>query len=96
MLAFFIAGMCMFFAAHDNSMVSYILFGVTCVLALVQVIAWIVYACRKDRTDLEELQLSYQLVVLILALIILCVPIFFLWIIEKIHDAVSMKRSVQL
>lgn len=92
MLAFFISAMCMFFAANDRSMVSYILFGITGVMVLAQVIAAIVYACRKDKNSMEELQLSYQVVALVLLVVILCVPIFFIWVVEKIHDAVSYKH----
>lgn len=96
MLAFFSASMCMYFAANDRSMVSYILFGITGVLALVQIIAAIVYACKKNRADLDELVLAYEIVAIVIALIVLAVPIFFIWIIEKIHDAVSAKHSANI
>lgn len=93
MLAYFIAAMCMFFAANDRSMVTYILFGVTGITVLVQIIAAIVYACKKDKDGMEELQLSYQVVAVTLLIIVLCVPIFIVWIIEKIHDAISNRKS---
>ena len=55
-IVFFIASMCVYFAFGDRSMVSYILFGITGVTALIQVLAAVIYACRKDKDGLDELQ----------------------------------------
>lgn len=95
-IVFFIASMCAYFAFGDRSMVSYILFGITGVTALIQVLAAVIYACRKDKDGLDALQVAYAVVALIILVTALCVPIFFIWIIERIHDAVSAKRSQEI
>lgn len=95
-VVFFIASMCVYFAFGDRSMVSYILFGITGVTALIQVLAAVIYACRKDKDGLDELQVAYAAVVLTILVTILSLPILLLWIIEKIHDAVSAKHEPKI
>ena len=52
-VVFFIASMCVYFAFGDRSMVSYILFGIAGVTALIQVLAAVVYACKKEIDGLD-------------------------------------------
>ena len=95
-VVFFIASMCVYFAFGDRSMVSYILFGIAGVTALIQVLAAVVYACKKDKDGLDELQVAYAAVVLTFLVTILSVPILLLCILEKIHDAVSAKHEPKI
>lgn len=71
------------------NMPSIILAGVFAAIDLTLIISAIVLAIKNDELTRSEVWLSFMIVTVLLLEIILCVPIFILWIIERIHDAVS-------
>ncbi|MCX4286957.1 MAG: hypothetical protein OSJ68_06670 [Clostridia bacterium] len=75
-----------------EKIVSYALFGGLAVCGIVLFSCAIAYACKKDKLALDEISVGLMVDVLLL-LMTVCSPIIFVvWIIEKIHDAVSANR----
>ena len=71
------------------NMPSIILAGVFVIGDLTLIISAIVLRIKNDALTRSEVGLSFMIAAVLLLEIILCVPIFILWIIERIHDAIS-------
>lgn len=80
----------------QNNMLPIILAGVFVAIDLTLIISAIVLAIKNDELTRSEVLLSFMIATVLLLEVILCVPIFILWIIESIHDAVSARKSKKL
>ena len=103
-LACLVTALCLFDYNFDVRLVvmwqanmpSLILAGAFVVLSLVLIISAIVLRVKNDELTRSEVGLSFMIAAVLLLEIILCVPIFILWIIESIHDAVSNAKREQI
>lgn len=73
--------------------VSFILFGAFVVLDLILIVSAIVLLIKNDELTRSEVGLSFMIAAVLLLEVMLCVPIFVLWIIERIHDGVSTRKN---
>ena len=103
-LASIITALCLFDYNFDVSfdtmwqanMAAIILAGVFAVCDLTLIISAIVLRIKNDELTRAEVGLSFMIVTVLLLEIILCVPILILWIIERIHDAISYAKREKI
>ena len=68
---------------------SFILAAAFVALNIALIISAIVLRVQNDELTKSEVSLAFQVATVLLLEVILCVPILIVWIIERIHDAVS-------
>lgn len=85
-----------FEAIWRNNMPSLILAGVFVALDLSLIISAIVLRVKNDEQTRGEVLLAFMIVIVLLLEAVLCVPIFIVWIIEKIHDAISNAKREKI
>ena len=76
----------------QRNMPSFILALAFVALNLIFVISAIVFRVKNNPLTRDEVALAFEVAIVLLLEIILCVPIFIVWGIERIHDAVSDKH----
>ena len=76
----------------QRNMPSFILALAFVALNLIFVISAIVLRVKNNPLTRDEVALAFEVAIVLLLEIILCVPIFIVWGIERIHDAVSDKH----
>ena len=99
-LASFITALCLFDYNFDVSldkmwqanMPTFILLGAFVVLNLILIISAIVLRIKNDELTRSEVSLSFMIAAVLLLEVVLCVPIFIVWIAELIHDAISARK----
>lgn len=82
-----------FVQVWQANMPSMILAAAFVALNLVLIISAIVLRIKNDEVTKSEVTLAFQITVVLILEIVLCVPIFIIWIIEKIHDAASKRKN---
>lgn len=80
----------------QSNMPSFILAGGFVALNIALIIAAIVLRAKNNELTRGEVALAFQITVVLLLEVILCVPIFIVWIIERIHDAISEARCEKI
>lgn len=103
-LACLVAALCLFDYNFDVSFVemwqanipSLILAGAFVALNLVLIISAIKLRVKNDELTRSEVGLSFMIAAVLLLELILCVPIFIMWIVERLHDAVSTHKNKKL
>ena len=78
------------------NMPSFILAGASVALDLALIIAAIVLRVKNNELTRAEVGLAFMIVILLLLEVVFCVPIFLMWVIESIHDAVSKARREKI
>lgn len=99
-LACFIAALCVcnydfsgdFVSVYNANKAFFILAGVSVDLDVALIISAIVLWVKNDELTRSEVSLAFQVAIVLLLEVVLCVPIFIIWVIEKIHDAISYTR----
>ncbi|MCM1533120.1 MAG: hypothetical protein NC099_00530 [Corallococcus sp.] len=97
----FVVGMCLFdFSCEltwENvttaNLVSFILFSVTVLGAVVLIFSAVITRAKKDKSACDEVELGCQLAFVLIAITVLCIPIFLVWVCQKIHDAISARNK---
>lgn len=103
-LACMIAALCLcdydfgmpFADVFQANMPSFILAGISVALDVALIIAAITLRVKNDSLTRSEVGLSFMIAIVLLLEVVLCVPIFIVWVIERIHDAVSDKRREKI
>lgn len=103
-LASIITALCLFDYKLDapfetiwqNNMLPIILAGVFVAIDLALIIAAIALRIKNDKLTRGEVGLAFMITIVLLLEVVFCVPIFLLWVIENIHDAISDRKSKKL
>ena len=80
----------------QSNMTSFILCGVSVALDVALIVAAIVLRVKNDELTRSEVGLAFEVAIVLLLEAVLCVPIFIVWVIEKIHDAISDARREKI
>lgn len=96
----FIVSLCLFDYKFDApfidiwqaNMPSFILMAVFAALNLILIISAIVLRVKNNERTKSETSLAFQITVVLILEIVLSVPLLIVWIIQKIHDAVSYRK----
>lgn len=80
----------------QRNMPSFILAAVCVALNLIFVISAIVLRVKNNPLTRDEVALAFEVAIVLLLEVVLCIPIFIVWIIERIHDAVSDKHRERI
>lgn len=103
-LACMITALCLFSYNFDASfaeiwqadMPALILCGSSLVLDLALIVSAVILRVKNDERTRGEVGLAFMIAIVLLLETALCVPIFVVWVIERIHDSVSMRRRETL
>ncbi len=81
-----------FIDVWQANMPSFILMAVFAVFNLILIISAIALRVKNDERTKSETSLAFQITAVLILEIVLSVPLFIVWIIQKIHDAVSNRK----
>lgn len=95
-----IAALCLFDYKFDvtfatmwqNNMIALILAGAFALLNIIVVLSAIILRIKNDELTRGEVKLGFMVTAVIVLEVALCVPLFLIWLIQLIHDAVSRRK----
>lgn len=81
-----------FVSSFKANILAYSFAAAWLIMILVVVVAEICLRVKNNEETRGEVALGFQITAVIVLEVALCAPIFIIWIIEKIHDAISDRK----
>ena len=76
----------------QNNMIALILAGVFVLLNLVVALTAIILKIKNDELTRDEMKVSFLITVIIIVEVVLCVPIFLIWLVQLIQDGIARRK----